>query len=102
MQGPEDGRDHHIETAPQRVGRRMTHDVRDRITPLMDDPITVDDHGGAAVMGRLGSVHTVITIGTVAGFTDARIRALGSKQRPSRAAFTWTEIWSRLGSNQPK
>jgi hypothetical protein len=86
MQGPEDGRDHHIETAPQRVGCRMTHDVRDRITPLMDYPITVDGHGGAAVLGRLGSVHTVLTTGTVAGFTDARIRALGSKRRPWRAA----------------
>ena len=95
MQGPKDGWDHHIETSSQRVGCRMTHDVRDCITPLMDDAITVDDHGGASVMSRPGSVHTVITTGTVAGFTCAdscsRIQAA---QMESRS--TWTEIWSRL------
>jgi hypothetical protein len=39
----------------------------------MDDALAVDGHCGAAVIGRLRSVHTVITTRTVAGFTDALI-----------------------------
>jgi hypothetical protein len=73
VQGPENGRDDHVETAPECVVGRMTHDVRHRITPLMNDALAVDGHCGAAVMARLRSVHTVITTRTVAGFTDALI-----------------------------
>jgi hypothetical protein len=94
MQGPKDRGNHDIETSPQRVVRRMTHDARDRITPLMDDALTVDGHGCATVMGRLESVHAVSTTRAVTGFTDAPISR-------HRTAPTWTEIrWPRLGSNR--
>ena len=83
MHGPECGRDHHVQTSPQGVVRRMTHDIRDCITPLMDDALAVDGHGGA-VMGRLGSVHKVITTATVAGFTDAPTRSPVVGHRPGR------------------
>jgi hypothetical protein len=74
MQGPKRGRDHHVEALPQRVARRMTYDVGYRITPLMDDALTVDGHGVMAVVGRLGSVHTLITTSPAAGFTAAKQR----------------------------
>lgn len=70
VQGSKDGRYHDIETSPQRVARRMPYDVRDPITPLMDDALTVDGHCCATVVGRLGSAHTVITTSAVSGFTE--------------------------------
>jgi hypothetical protein len=38
---------------------------------LTDDALAVDGDGGAAVVGRMRSVHTVITTEIVNGFTDA-------------------------------
>jgi hypothetical protein len=50
----------------------MTHDLGDRITPLMDDAVAIDDHAGALVItSRLGSVHTVITVRDGEQFTRA-------------------------------
>jgi hypothetical protein len=37
----------------------------------MDDALPVHRHRCATVVGRLGSVHTVITTGAVAGFTES-------------------------------
>jgi hypothetical protein len=68
MQGPKDGRDHHVEALAQRIAGRMPHDVRNRITPLLDDAVAVDGHRGTAVMRRPGSVHTEVTTGAAAWF----------------------------------
>jgi hypothetical protein len=48
----------------------MTHNLGDSITPLMDDAVAVDSHGGALVItSRLGSVHTLITVRPDTEFT---------------------------------
>src|SRR6476619_6035838 len=50
----------------------MAYDVRDGIPPLMDDALAIDGHAGALVIaGRVGSVHTLITVRTGGRFTDA-------------------------------
>jgi hypothetical protein len=41
----------------------MTHEIGDRVTPLMDKAVAIHGDGGATVIARrLGSVHTLITI----------------------------------------
>jgi hypothetical protein len=65
MQGPKRGRDDDVEISPERVVRRITHNLGDSITPLMDDAVAVDCYAGALIMrGRLGSVHTFNTVRT--------------------------------------
>jgi hypothetical protein len=73
MHWPQDRRDDHIETSAQRVIRRVTHNLGDCITPLMDDACAIDGHAGAQI-GRLGSVHALFTISPGPRFTDAVVR----------------------------
>jgi hypothetical protein len=70
MHGPKRGRDDNIEISAERIVRRMTHNLGDCITPLMDDAVAVDGHGGALIItSRLGSVHTLITVRARTEFT---------------------------------
>jgi hypothetical protein len=71
MQGPKRRRDDDVEISAENIVRRMTDNLGDHITPLMDDAVAVDGHGSALVMtSRFGSVHTVITVRADMQFTS--------------------------------
>lgn len=64
------GRDDDIEIAAKRLVRRITHDLGDCVTPLIDYALAIHGHGGGLILTRrFGSVHTLTTVCSSGQFT---------------------------------
>lgn len=70
MQTSQHGRNHDIETAAERLIRRITCDLGDRVIPFRNDAVPINRDCRPLHFARpLQSVHIVITGGSGGGFT---------------------------------
>jgi hypothetical protein len=92
VQGPKDWRDDDIEISAECIARCMTHDLGYCVPPLVNDAVAIDGHSGAlAITGRVGSVHTWITVHCSHQFTHAgclQCRDKGALQGPADRVST--------------
>jgi hypothetical protein len=89
VQRPKDWRDDEIEASAERILRSMTDNLGYSITPLVDDAVAINGHGGAlAIASPMGSVHTRITIRASRQFTTrlacAAVRVHASSRRKAQ------------------